>query len=209
MSSALLECAGLAFARDDRPLFTGVGFCLAPGAALEIRGANGAGKTTLLRILAGLLTPSAGRVCWRGRDIRRARRAYLAEMLYLGHDSAVKEALTPRENLTWFLGLRGAARTSIAEALARAGLEGLGDVPCRALSAGQRRRVALARLWLVPAALWILDEPFTAVDVDGVAAFRAALAAHRDGGGAVVITSHQTLDLPQLEILELARHAPR
>ncbi len=154
-----------------------------PGQFLQLEGANGAGKTSLLRILAGLSRHGFG-----GRVER------CAPLLFLGHQPAVKSMLTPRENLAWHVAGEGTyADEQIEAALARVGLYGYEDVPSHALSAGQHRRVALARLFLSDSPLWLLDEPFTAIDVDGVVTLEERKAAHVAAGGAVVFTSHQPL----------------
>lgn len=177
----LLEAEGLALERGGRQLFQGLSLSLGCGQLVQVEGANGAGKTSLLRILAGL-----SRYGFEGRVQRRA------PLLYLGHHGAVKALLTPRENLAWHIS--GEAEwhdREIEEALAAVGLYGYEDVPSHALSAGQHRRVNLARLYLSRAPLWLLDEPFTAIDRAGVAALEARLAAHLGQGGAVLLTSHQ------------------
>mgnify|MGYP003133660503 FL=1 len=177
----LLEAEGLALERGGRQLFQGLSLSLGRGQLVQVEGANGAGKTSLLRILAGL-----SRYGFEGRVQRRAR------LLYLGHHGAVKALLTPRENLAWHISGEADWRDSeIEEALAAVGLYGYEDVPSHALSAGQHRRVNLARLYLSRAPLWLLDEPFTAIDRAGVAALEARLAAHLGQGGAVLLTSHQ------------------
>ena len=180
---ALLEARGLGITRAGRELFRALDLTLRPGDVLHLRGANGAGKTTLLRILAGLR-----RYGFEGRAWRRQA------PLFLGHDSAVKALLTPRENLRWHPsgeGFEEAAR--VDRALASVGLYGYEDVPAGHLSAGQQRRVNLARLFLSERALWLLDEPFTAIDAAGVARLQARLARHARAGGAIVLTSHQAL----------------
>lgn len=177
----LLAAEGLGLERGGRQLFSELQLTLSAGQLVQIEGANGAGKTSLLRILAGL-----SRYGYDGRVLRRA------PLLYLGHYGAVKALLSPRENLAWHIS--GEAEWNgreIDEALAAVGLYGYEDVPSHALSAGQHRRVNLARLYLSCAPLWLLDEPFTAIDRAGVAALEARLAAHLGQGGAVLLTSHQ------------------
>jgi heme exporter protein A len=192
----LLEADALSLERGGRRLFEGLSFCVERGQLLQVEGANGAGKTSLLRILAGL-----SRYGFSGRIERHA------PLLYLGHHSAVKGLLTPRENLAWHIAGEGRySDDEIAAALAQVGLYGYEDVPSHALSAGQHRRVNLARLYLSTAPLWLLDEPFTAIDRDGVAALEALLAAHAARGNAVVITSHQALSVGEaLTRLDLLR----
>lgn len=179
----LLAAYDLCLERGGRELFRDLAFAVLPGQLLQVDGPNGAGKTSLLRILAGL-----SRYGFTGRVERNA------PLLYLGHHPAVKALLTPRENLAWHVAGEAAyANPQIEEALARVGLYGYEDVPSHALSAGQHRRVNLARLYLSARPLWLLDEPFTAIDRGGVAQLEALLVAHAQRGGAVVMTSHQVL----------------
>ncbi|EBX9004062.1 cytochrome c biogenesis heme-transporting ATPase CcmA, partial [Salmonella enterica subsp. enterica serovar Hvittingfoss] len=153
-------------------------------------GGNGAGKTTLLRLLTGLARPDGGEVYWQGEPLRRVRDSFHRSLLWIGHQPGIKTRLTARENLHFFHPGDGAR---LPEALAQAGLAGFEDVPVAQLSAGQQRRVALARLWLTRAALWVLDEPFTAIDVNGVARLTRRMAAHTAQGGMVILTTHQPL----------------
>ena len=180
--------------RGGRQLFDGLSFEVLPGQLIQIDGANGAGKTSLLRILAGL-----SRYGFDGQISRSV------VPLFLGHQSAVKGLLSPRENLAWHIA--GAAEPSDAEidhALARVGLYGYEDTPSHALSAGQHRRVNIARLFLSSSPLWLLDEPFTAIDAAGITAIEALLRQHLEGGGAVVMSSHQPLQtLEQVQMLSL------
>ena len=164
-------------------MFEGLSFEVFPGQLVQIEGPNGAGKTSLIRILAGL-----SRYGFQGR-VRRS-----APLLYLGHHSAVKALLTPRENLAWHVsGESQFSDANIEQALARVGLYGYEDVPSHSLSAGQHRRVNLARLYLSDSPLWLLDEPYTAIDVKGVGELETLFAEHAGSGGAVLMTSHQTL----------------
>ena len=182
--SRLLEAADLGVERGGRQLFAGFSLSLAAGDIVHLRGANGAGKTTLLRILAGL-----SRLGFAGM-VRRP-----GPCLFMGHLSAVKALLTPRENLRWHLaGEDFADPAAIDAALEAVGLYGYEDVPATKLSAGQTRRVDLARLYLSGRALWLLDEPFTAIDVQGVTRLQERFAEHAKAGGAVLLTSHQALD---------------
>ncbi|TXS90932.1 cytochrome c biogenesis heme-transporting ATPase CcmA [Parahaliea aestuarii] len=191
----LLHAQGLGLERGGRELFRDLSFAVEPGHLMQVEGANGAGKTSLLRILAGL-----SRYGFSG-SVERC-----APLLYLGHHSAVKAMLSPRENLAWHISGAGSySREQIDEALARVGLYGYEDVPSHALSAGQHRRVNLARLYLSAAPLWLLDEPFTAIDRDGVAELEALLVGHAQQGGAVVLTSHQSLSVSyQVAMLSLS-----
>jgi heme exporter protein A len=181
----LLEARELSLERGGRQLFSDLSFDVHPGHLLQIEGANGAGKTSLVRILAGL-----SRYGFRGRVTRHGA------LLYLGHQPGVKALLTPRENLAWHAGGEGDyADAEIEAALERVGLFGYEDLPSHALSAGQHRRVNLARLYLSDSPLWLLDEPFTAIDREGVRALEALLVQHVERGGAVVMTSHQPLQV--------------
>lgn len=183
-NTPLLEASDLGIERGGRQLFAGLSISLCAGDIVHLRGVNGAGKTTLLRILAGL-----SRYGFDGA-VRHS-----APCLFLGHHSAVKTLLTPRENLHWHPSGEGFSDDSaIDEALAAVGLFGYGDVPAGKLSAGQQRRVDLARLFLSRRALWLLDEPFTAIDVRGVARLQDRFMEHIKSGGAVLMTSHQALD---------------
>ncbi len=187
-----LECL-----RGDIPLFAGLSFGVAPGQILQIEGANGSGKTSLLRILAGLSPPSEGEVLWRGESIARKRAAFFAEIAYLGHHLGLKAELSVGENLRLSFALNGTppSRARVEQALDQVGLADREELPVRALSAGQRQRVALARLVSSAAALWILDEPFTALDVGGIALVQKLLEAHAERGGMAVLTSHQAIEL--------------
>ena len=181
----LLTASDLSLERGGRQLFSALSFEVLPGHLLQIEGANGAGKTSLIRILAGL-----SRYGFTGRVTRHA------PLLYLGHQAGVKALLTPRENLAWHVGGEGDYDGGrILDALARVGLHGYEDVPSHALSAGQHRRVNLARLYLSASPLWLLDEPFTAIDRSGVLDLENLLVEHVERGGAVVMTSHQALQV--------------
>ncbi len=193
---SLLAATGLACFRGDRLLFRDLSLRVNAGQALQVRGPNGCGKTTLLRILCGLTLPEDGTIRWRGRVLRSHDPDYLRELRYIGHSDGVKLALSPRENLAIAMALgSGADEAALEAALARFDLTDFMDVPCRTLSAGQRRRVGLARLTLGGARLWLLDEPFTALDTSGIDAVRALIEAHLDGGGCAVLTSHQAINL--------------
>lgn len=202
MPAPLLQIENLSCERDDRLLFSNLNFALAAGEVLQIEGGNGAGKTTLLRIVAGLSSHFDGAVYWRGervssRFLSSSTTEYRAQLQYLGHQPGVKGGLSPRQNLQWSMALCGVpcSEQDCDQALHRVGLYGYEDVACARLSAGQHRRVALARLYLSVATLWILDEPFTAIDRQGIAQLEALLAAHLQRGGCVLLTSHQPLGL--------------
>jgi heme exporter protein A len=183
------QTRGLAGARGERWLFDGLDLALGPGEVLVVTGPNGTGKTTLLRILAGLLSAAEGAVCW---DPPPAEGR--VALHYLGHQNSVKGALTVAQNLAFWQRLAG-ANDGVAAAAAQAmfGLEDLVDLPARVLSAGQQRRLALSRLVAIPAPLWLLDEPTTALDAGSVAAFARAVAAHREKGGMAILATHQDL----------------
>jgi heme exporter protein A len=202
----MLEAENLECVRGQRRLFRGLSFALAAGQMLWVLGPNGSGKTSLLRLLCGLLRPEAGTVRWQGADVRASREEFHADLLYVGHTPAVKDDLSARENLSFGLAQSGigAAQEQVEQALRQFGLRGREDLPARALSQGQKRRVALARLALGAARrLWILDEPFTALDGQAVALVQSELAQHLTRGGEVVFTSHQEVDFGGLPVQRL------
>ncbi|MFC2992307.1 cytochrome c biogenesis heme-transporting ATPase CcmA [Halomonas tibetensis] len=193
--SLSLQARKLACERDDRWLFEDLDLDICGGEIVRIEGPNGSGKTTLLKILSGQLADYLGELFWNGMPMRESRQAFLENLLYLGHAPGVKAALTPLENLAWYQALAGdndneAARLAALESV---GLVGFEDVPAGQLSAGQQRRVALARLELTPRPLWVLDEPFTAIDRDGVAALEERMIVHARSGGCVLVTTHHEL----------------
>lgn len=193
----MLAVENLYCERDDRVLFENVNFTLEEGEILQIEGQNGSGKTTLLRILCGLSSHFEGTVFWHGQDIGRVSSLLYQSLLYVGHHSGVKAALTAEENLKWMQQLQPVLdKGSISLALEKVGLYGYEDVPCHSLSAGQQRRVGLARLYMSNAPLWILDEPFTALDKQGVAEKEALIASHAVDGGGVVLTTHHDITIP-------------
>jgi heme exporter protein A len=201
----MLTATGLSCVRGERRLFAGLDLAVGPGEWLHVQGENGAGKTSLLRILSSLSPPADGQIFWRGEPIRELAEDYRREMLFLGHHGAVKEELTPFENLLLAAQLDGAplAETEALRTLARFGLRGREDLAVRFLSAGQKRRVLLARLAVRKATLWILDEPFTALDVKAVDMLSALIEEHLAGGGMAILTSHQSMPLPNGKVLKI------
>lgn len=199
----MLTADALTCVRGHRPLFREVGFIVRPGTWVHVRGANGVGKTSLLRILAGLTRPDAGEVRWNAQKI--GGEAFRHELMYFGHGAAVKEDLSALENLVLAAGMDGTtlAREQAENALARFGLAGREDLPVRFLSAGQKRRVLFARTMTRPAQLWILDEPFTALDVKGVDFVANLVASHVRAGGMAVLTSHQAIPLAPGQVVDL------
>jgi len=199
-----LRLAGVTCRRGERTLFRDLGLTVGAGQVVWLRGANGQGKTTLLRTLAGLSAPEAGEIAWQNPTPQR-------RLVYLAHANALKEDLTVAESLRFLLALAGEAPTGaeLDGALARFGLASRRDAPVRTLSQGQRRRVALARL-AVPAtpAIWLLDEPFDALDAAGIETLNALLAEHARRGGSVVLTSHVPLTLADPTPLVVTIEAP-
>ncbi|BCQ35953.1 cytochrome c biogenesis heme-transporting ATPase CcmA [Erwinia rhapontici] len=187
----MLAAQNLTCVRDERTLFSDLSFTVKAGDIVQVEGENGAGKTSLLRILAGLSRAEQGDVLWQQRSIQQERENYHASLLYLGHLPGIKAVLTPFENLSFWHAER--SPEELWQALEQVDLTGYEDVAVSQLSAGQQRRVALARLWLSAAPLWILDEPLTAIDKSGVDQLIARLVLHADRGGAVILTTHQEL----------------
>jgi heme ABC exporter, ATP-binding protein CcmA len=183
--------------RGERRLFQQLTFELPEGQWLQVQGANGAGKTTLLRVVAGLVAPQEGQVTWRSQPIRENRDQWNRDLLYLGHHAALKEELTAVENLSYGLGLEGFSSSpeQLNAALHQFGLKDREYLPVRYLSAGQRRRVLLTRLLVRPASVWVLDEPYTALDVQATAFLSTVIETHLERGGCAILTSHQTLGL--------------
>lgn len=192
----LLRVESLFCERDERILFEDLNFAISTGEIVQIEGPNGSGKTTLLRILSGLSCAYEGKLFWKGEAIDSARIDFLSNLLYLGHKPGVKAVLSPVENLRTLMGVRQKITDKqIHEALEKVGLYGYEDTPCHSLSAGQHRRVSLARLYLSNDALWVLDEAFTAIDKSGVKALEDLLALRAKKGGTVILTTHHELQL--------------
>ncbi|RUO26358.1 heme ABC transporter ATP-binding protein CcmA [Aliidiomarina minuta] len=192
---SILQAEQLTSVRGERTLFSGLDLTVDSGQLYQIEGPNGAGKSTLLRILAGLLKPQAGEIKFCAENCDQVRGEFLRDMLFIGHKAAVKPELTAIENLEFFAAVQGhPLQAPPFELLAQLGLVGLEDVPAGHLSAGQQRRIALTRLWLTSARLWILDEPFTSLDTAGIALLHKRFGEHLAAGGAIVLTSHQPLD---------------
>ena len=187
-----LECV-----RDDRLLFSGLSFALAESEVLQIEGHNGSGKTSLLRIVCGLRLPEGGQVLWRGESVFSEREGYYANMVYIGHLPCIKAELTVLENVRSLLDTRSlsVSDSTIEVALAKVGLASYEDVLGKALSSGQRRRILLAFIHLAEAKLWVLDEPLTALDVQGVALMESMIIEHKAAGGSVIFTTHHGMQL--------------
>lgn len=197
MSAARLDVDGLACVRGDRPLFANVSFSLCAGEWMHLQGDNGAGKTSLMRILSGLSPAAAGEVRWAGVPIRQAAEAYRTAMLYLGHTLSLKDDLSALENLQFEAAVSGEPmdQARALQGLAALGLQGREHLPLRVLSQGQKRRAALARLLTSRATLWLLDEPFVALDPGAVTQLVELLGHHVARGGMVLYTSHQTVPM--------------
>ena len=197
---------GLTCRRGERLVFAGLSFAVAAGGALVLTGPNGSGKSSLLRLMAGLTRPEAGALFWDVGPVAEDPGAHRLRLHFIGHQDAVKPVLSVAETVRFWAGMRGGG--DVAAALQRFRLSALGDWPCQLLSAGQRRRVALARLVASPAPLWLLDEPTTGLDTDALAALLAAIADHRAAGGRVVLSTHAALAIPAADELSLTRFAP-
>jgi heme exporter protein A len=207
MAEQLLKVERLLLWRGERHVLRGVDFSLERGTCLEVTGPNGAGKTSLLRILCGLAYPEEGQVLWNGADVRRDLRSFQGQCGYLGHEPPLKMDLTARENLHFWVGTRRrVSAADISAALERVGGLNFCDRPVRTLSAGQRRRAALAALLLLSVPLWILDEPTTHLDTEGQALVGTVISEQLARGGMVVAAVHQDLSIPAAtrRLLELA-----
>ncbi len=200
----VLKAEQLFCERDDRVLFRELSFSARAGEVIQIKGSNGSGKTTLLRVICGLNDNYHGTLKWFNEPIEDNQDDFYSSLIYLGHQVGVNKVLTPVENLRWSVGLReNVTSESIYQALAEIGLRGFEDSQCFSLSAGQQQRVSLSKLLLGTAVIWILDEPFTTLDVDGVQLLEKLLGDHARKGGVALVTTHHELSLPDLKILEL------
>lgn len=202
----MLEIKAVTCIKQDRCLFESLDFSLQAGEIMQVEGPNGAGKTSLLRIIAGFARADDGAVLFEGRDIQDYYDEFATNLLFIGHKTGVNGQLTAYENVQHWQAVHGVKDCeSTMGLLAKLGLVGLEDVPVRTLSAGQQRRVALLRMWMNNAKLWILDEPFTALDKKGVAMLQAQFKAHLSQGGAILLTTHQDLteQFGQLKTLTL------
>jgi heme exporter protein A len=204
-SPLVLEARGLCCVRGERELFVGLNLRIASGDCLHVRGENGVGKTSLLRLLTGLSKPESGEVLWSGQSIAVDPIAYHRQLLFLGHRDALKEDLTALENMQMYAALDDVSlsQEKALAALWRFGLHGRENLPVHYLSAGQKRRVLMARMLTRQAKLWILDEPFNALDAQAVHELQNLIIEHITAGGLTVLTSHQEINIPNMQVLEL------
>ena len=203
-----LEMTRLACRRGEKVLFSGLNYQFSDGDFVQIEGHNGIGKTSLLRILVGLAQPLEGGISWNGVPITKQRETFHESLLYLGHQAGVKPELTAWENLRFYqqIGQCRQGDDILWEVLEQVGLLGREDLPTAQLSAGQQKRIALARLWLSVAPLWVLDEPFTAIDKKGVVILTALFERHVKNKGIVILTSHQDIPSTHLQKLTLVQY---
>lgn len=201
----VLEARGLSCVRGEKQLFSGLNLRLSAGACLHVRGENGVGKTSLLRLLTGLAKPDSGEVTWSNQNISKDSLSYHRDLLFLGHRDGLKEDLTAIENLQTYAVLDALPLTQekALAALWRFGLRGREHLPVNCLSAGQKRRVLMARMLTREAPLWILDEPFNALDIKAVHELKNLISEHLLHGGLVVMTSHQEVNIPNMQVLDL------
>jgi heme exporter protein A len=207
----MLRISHLSCSRGNKPLFADVNFQLQAGQALHLEGDNGVGKTSLLRMVCGLSPADAGEVCWQEQPIQHNAAAFRASLFYLGHSLSLKEELSALENLMSDAAVSGRTlnKAQALGALARMGLRGREHLPLRVMSQGQKRRTALARLLASQASLWVLDEPFVALDAKAVEGLRGLLAEHVSGGGMVLFTSHQPVVLQRQDGTSVDAHTYR
>ena len=201
----MLEARAVACARGERKLFSGLTFQVFAGECLHIRGENGVGKTSLLRLLTGLSLPESGEILWDAKSIKSDAESYHSKLLFLGHRDALKEDLTALENLLMYAAVDGVSLSDEEAfiALRRFGLKGREDLPVNCLSAGQKKRVLMARMLTRRAQIWVLDEPFNALDTHAVQELKELIVEHLALNGLVILTSHQNLDIPNLKALDL------
>ena len=204
-AAAALEARAITCVRGERELFSGLDLQVLPGQCLHIRGENGVGKTSLLRLLTGLASPEAGEVLWNGHSIKKDVSGYHSQLLFLGHRDALKEDLSALENLRMYAAIDSVALSEqdAFNSLWRFGLKGREDLPVNCLSAGQKKRVLMARMLTRRAQVWILDEPFNALDSHAVVELQGLIVEHLENGGLAVLTSHQPLVIPGLRVLDL------
>ncbi|MDG1749027.1 MAG: cytochrome c biogenesis heme-transporting ATPase CcmA [Porticoccaceae bacterium] len=193
-SACLIRTENLCFERDEIKVIDRVNLELNSGDLLQVEGCNGSGKTTLLRLLTTAIKPTSGRIFYQGKKLSDCRYEYCSNIIFIGHQIALKERLTPVENLNWLSPI-GLSQDSINRALDLVGLRDFATAPSWSLSAGQKRRVALARLIVSNAKIWFLDEPFTAIDTQGIGLMRQLIDDHVSKGGAVVFSTHQSVDM--------------
>jgi heme exporter protein A len=204
-SHPILEARAITCVRGERQLFSDLNLQVFAGQSLHVRGVNGVGKTSLLRLLTGLASPEAGEIFWNGAPITRDVSEYHSQLLFSGHRDALKEDLTALENLRMYAAIDGLtiSEKEAFAALWRFGLKGREDLPVNCLSAGQKKRVLMARMLIRRAQVWILDEPFNALDTSAVAELQALIGEHLESNGVVVLTSHQALSIRGLQVLDL------
>lgn len=191
----LLSASNLSCVKQDRILFEQLSLQLTPGELLQIKGKNGAGKSSLLRILAGLARAEEGHLHYLAQPLNEVAADYAANLCFIGHQSGIHEQLTALENMQFWRAAAALPASDDLSLLATLGLAGLEDIPCRMLSAGQQRRVSLARLWTTSAQIWVLDEPFTALDQSAISRLQEHFIAHLNRGGAIILTTHQALTM--------------
>ncbi len=205
----MLHCEKLMCVREDRILFKDLDFTVQPGQIVQVEGPNGVGKTSLLRLIVGLASPYAGEILWQGKDTSFDRESYFKNLLYIGHKVGIKPELTALENLQFYQKLHNPNRqVDLWQVLTQVGLVGYEDIPTSQLSAGQQRRVALARLWMNDSLLWVLDEPFTAIDKAGVKVLQELFVKHAENGGMVLLTTHQDLTLTEQQLTKVVLQKP-
>ena len=196
-SACLIRTENLCFERDEIKVIDRVNLELNSGDLLQVEGCNGSGKTTLLRLLTTAVKPTSGQIFYQGKKLSDCRYEYCSNIIFIGHQIALKERLTPVENLNWLSPI-GLSQDSINRALDLVGLRDFETAPSWSLSAGQKRRVALARLIVSNAKIWFLDEPFTAIDTQGIGLMRQLIDDHVSKGGAVVFSTHQSVDMKNI-----------